>query len=82
MRTTTTALYYVELAPGCYGGAFAPIISTHRTWAAAKRKAHKCDRLVAVNEATGERYIIAPQGDARLGAGRYGRGRLMSRRLA
>jgi hypothetical protein len=72
MRTTTTALYYVELAPGCYGGAFAPIISTHRSWSAAKSRAERCDRIVAVNQATGERYMIPAQNDALLGFGRYG----------
>lgn len=66
--------YYTELAPGCFSGPFSPTISTHKTWAAAKRAALKSDRLVAVNADTGERFQIPRQDDPRHGHGRYGNG--------
>lgn len=69
-----TATFYTETAAGCFSGPFPSIVSTHRTWAAAKRAALKSDRLVAVNEETGERFQIPQQNDPRLGHGRYGNG--------
>lgn len=66
--------YYVEVAPGCHGRVGAPILSSHRSWDAAKRAALKSDRLVAINELTGERFQIPQQNDRRYGSGRLGNG--------
>ena len=64
--------YHVEIAPGCHGAAFAPVVSHHKTWAAALRKARTSDRLVAVNTETGERFQIEQRNSPRAGAGRFG----------
>ena len=64
--------YYTEMAPGCHGEAFAPVVSRHTTWNAALNAASKNDRLVAV--APGQRAQIPRQDDPRYGAGRFGNG--------
>lgn len=38
--------YEVRLAPGCYSGPTAPMVSRHRTLAAAVRQARRSDRWV------------------------------------
>jgi hypothetical protein len=65
-------IYHVEIAPGCHSGALAPIVSRHRTWEAAVRKARTSDRYVAVNTDTGERFQIEQRNSPRVGSGRYG----------
>lgn len=69
-----TFRYHIEVAPGCYSAPHAPTISRHRTLRAALDQARRCDRLVAVDTETGERWQIPQQGDLHLGAGRYGKG--------
>jgi hypothetical protein len=64
--------YYTEMAPGCHGEPFAPVVSRHTTWNAALNAASKSDRLVAV--APGQRAQIPRQDDPRYGTGRFGNG--------
>lgn len=64
--------YHVELAAGCYGGPYAPVVSRHRTLERALDRARQSDRLVAVG--SGIRWQLDPQGDPKLGPGRYGNG--------
>lgn len=66
--------FIVEIAAGCHGKPIAPIISEHKSWEAAKTKALKSDRWIAVNKATGERFQIPMQNDKKYGYGRYGNG--------
>lgn len=70
----TTYIAHTELAPGCHGKPFAPVVSRHRTFEAAKKAARKNDRLVAVCHKTGERFQIDQHNHPRHGAGRFGRG--------
>ena len=66
--------YEVEVAKGCHGDAFAPIVSRHRSLGAALDKARQCDRYTAIDVETGQRWTI-PQQHAPQGRwGRYGRG--------
>lgn len=65
-------MYTVTLAPGCYTSIDAPVVSRHRTWEAALNAASRSDRLVA--EGPRRSAGIPPQGDPRLGRGRYGAG--------
>ena len=74
--------FRVELRPGCHGGPTAPVVSTHRTWAAAVRRALESDRLVARDPSTGWSFAIPAQGDPVLGAGNYGRGITVARARA
>jgi len=71
--------YQVELAPGCHGEPDNPVISRHRTWDAARKKALCSDRLLAVNLETGEEFQIPGQDDPHLGNGRYGNGITLSK---
>ncbi len=61
--------FQVEIAPGCHGKAFAPVVSEHRTLRAALEMARKSDRLVAVDTETDERWQIPQQGRSRVGRG-------------
>lgn len=72
--------YVVTLAPGCYSGPDAPVVSRHRTWDAALMAASKSDRLCA--EGPHRSASIPAQGDKRLGAGRLGNGLAGSARTA
>ncbi len=76
-----TYKFCTTLAAGCYQSADAPIISRHRTLEAAISKAKKNDRLAVYALApiggyqTGDcLFVLPPQGDPRLGHGRYGNG--------
>lgn len=79
----TTYTHCTVLAAGCHGRVSAPVVSRHRSLAAAIRKASGNDRLeVRTIEASdfgdiiGDSILFAlpAQGHPRLGAGRYGLG--------
>ena len=63
---------HVELMPGCYDGNQPPVISRHKSFKAACRKAAKSDRLRAVDRKSGITANLPQIGHRHLGAGRYG----------
>ena len=75
--------YRVYLREGCHGDVDPPLVSRHRTLAAALDRARQSDRLVAVDMLTGERWAIPVLGNDQLGTGAYGDGltRTQARRL-
>ncbi len=74
--------YICELGAGCYTAVDAPVVSRHKSWDLAVRKALTSDRLVAVDTESGRRLQIPSQGDRKLGAGRYGNGINMTKARA
>jgi len=80
MKTPWT--HATRLAPGCHGEPnwLGPVVSRHKSYEAAAKKARRNDRLAVVEvDETGEAglevlFLVDPQGHPRLGAGRYGRG--------
>lgn len=67
--------WHVVLRPGCYRGPDAPLVSEHRTLAAAVRQARRCDRW-QVERADRHGCVWAPpsRGGSSGEAGLYGRG--------
>lgn len=70
--------YTVEMAPGCYQGPTAPVVSRHSTLALAVKRARSSDRYCVwgpkLNGRNARLYTPPERDDPRVGYGRYGNG--------
>lgn len=65
--------YEVRMAPGCYSGPGAPLVSRHRTLRAAVARARRSNRLVVERTAcSGVIWRVSQYRDVGLGPGLYG----------